>query len=215
MAIRVAFFDCDGTLTKVRSSWEYLHRRFNLWEDNADLYQERFRSGEIDYGEFCRLDSILWKGTSLADVMEIVDEIPCHEGSLETIEALKAMGITPVIVSTGVSFLVGQVASKLGIDVSFANDLCEEEGVLNGDVRIHVHHEQKGDVVRDVLRRLGLDREDACAVGDGDGDRGMFEAVSLPIAFHPSGSIATVAQHTVPDGSLFRVFTIIRDHEST
>ena len=175
----------------------------------------RYSTTALAVGQAARLVQYLVRYGDLADVMEIVDEIPCHEGSLETIEALKAMGITPVIVSTGVSFLVGQVASKLGIDVSFANDLCEEEGVLNGDVRIHVHHEQKGDVVRDVLRRLGLDREDACAVGDGDGDRGMFEAVSLPIAFHPSGSIATVAQHTVPDGSLFRVFTIIRDHEST
>ncbi|MCX5802835.1 MAG: hypothetical protein NTU69_04770 [Proteobacteria bacterium] len=49
MPIIIAFLDCDGTLTKVKSSWEYLHRRLGLWKNNADSYQKLFREGEIDY----------------------------------------------------------------------------------------------------------------------------------------------------------------------
>ena len=53
MATKIVFLDCDGTLTKVKSSWEYLHRRLELWTENADEYQELFRQGRIDYHEFC------------------------------------------------------------------------------------------------------------------------------------------------------------------
>jgi phosphoserine phosphatase len=57
MPIKIVFFDCDGTLTKVKSSWEYLHRRLELWTDKADAYQVLFREGKIDYNEFCRKDA--------------------------------------------------------------------------------------------------------------------------------------------------------------
>lgn len=57
MAIRIVFFDCDGTLTKVKSSWQYLHERLGLWDDHADAFQHRYRAGEIDYEEFCRRDA--------------------------------------------------------------------------------------------------------------------------------------------------------------
>ncbi len=47
MPIKVVFFDCDGTLTKTKSSWEYLHRRLNLWTKNADAYQAFFRKEKL------------------------------------------------------------------------------------------------------------------------------------------------------------------------
>lgn len=56
MPIKIVFFDCDGTLTKIKSSWEYIHRRLNIWNNNADKYQALFHSGLIDYDEFCRRD---------------------------------------------------------------------------------------------------------------------------------------------------------------
>ena len=46
MPIKVVFFDCDGTLTKTKSSWEYLHRRLNLWTKNADTYQALIPRGK-------------------------------------------------------------------------------------------------------------------------------------------------------------------------
>ena len=53
MGIKVVFFDCDGTLTAVKSSWQYLHERLGLWDDHAEEFQELFREGKIDYAEFC------------------------------------------------------------------------------------------------------------------------------------------------------------------
>ncbi len=76
MATRIVFLDCDGTLTTVKSSWEYLHRRLNLWNGNADEYQTLFRQGVIDYREFCRRDALLWRGLSVGDLKSMIGEIP-------------------------------------------------------------------------------------------------------------------------------------------
>ena len=56
-AYKLALFDLDGTLTRERSSWEYIHRRLGVWEENAEKFQEAFLRGEIDYNRFCELDA--------------------------------------------------------------------------------------------------------------------------------------------------------------
>ena len=210
MTIKIAFLDCDGTLTKVTSSWEYLHRRLGIWDQNADHFQKLFRDGQIDYHEFCRRDALLWKGLPVSKVKEMVDEIPYQEGARETIAALKDMGIYTVIISTGLAFLVDKVKDDLGIHKAMANELLAEEGRLTGGIRIHVEYDGKGRLVEEILRERGLTREEACAVGDGEGDRGMFEAVSMPIGFHPSEHVHPYVAHALNNGSLLDVVGIIK-----
>ena len=116
MATKIAFLDCDGTLTTVRSSWEHLHRRLGLWTENADEYQALFRQGSIDYHEFCRRDAFLWKGLKLDSVLPVLNDIPYQPGARELVRSLKEAGIITVIISTGLSFLVEKVKNELGID---------------------------------------------------------------------------------------------------
>jgi phosphoserine phosphatase len=183
MPIKVVFFDCDGTLTKTRSSWEYLHRRLNLWTKNADAYQALFREGKIDYNEFCRRDALLWKGLPVSMVNQLTGEITYQENAAAVVNALKQSGIFTVIISSGLSFLVNRVKEELSIDMAFSNELTSLAGLLTGNIKINVEYNRKGPLVREVLGKLGLQREDASAVGDGDGDRGMFDEVALPIGF--------------------------------
>jgi phosphoserine phosphatase len=210
MNTKVVFFDCDGTLTKVRSSWEHVHRELGIWENNAESYQELFRRGLIDYDEFCRRDALLWKGLALSRVMQIVNQIPYQEGAKETAAALKGMGIFTVIISTGLSFLVNRVREELGIDMAFSNELLAENGFLTGRTRINVQHESKGYWVRNILKNLDVDRMYSCAVGDGEGDRAMFEAVGLPIGFNPDSSIGPLLTHSIADGELLSLVDILR-----
>ncbi len=212
MAIKIVFLDCDGTLTQVKSSWEYLHRRLGIWNKNADAYQTLFKRGEIDYHEFCRRDALLWKGLSVSRVVDIVREIPYQEGSPETIDAFRKSGIYTVIISTGLSLLVDMVQNDLGIDRAYSNQLLSENGFLTGDIRINVGYEMKGKLVESILRETGLDREESSAVGDGEGDRGMFEAVALPIGFDPHTKILPFVKHAVYDVSLFSVVDIVKGY---
>jgi phosphoserine phosphatase len=209
MGMKVIFFDCDGTLTKVKSSWEYIHRRLGIWENHADEYQELFRKGLIDYEEFCRRDTLLWKGLALPEVMQIVNQIPYQDGAKETVTALKDMGMFTVIISTGLSFLVERARAELGIDVALSNELLTENGFLTGQTRINVQYEHKGYWVKNILKGLGVDRSSSCAVGDGEGDRAMFEAVGLPIGFNPEPSIRPLLAHSIRDGELPSLVTIL------
>jgi phosphoserine phosphatase len=212
MGVRIAFFDCDGTLTKVKSSWEFLHRRLNIWDNRADEYQRLFREGRISYLEFCRRDALLWKGLRLSDVMEILDEIPYQEGARETIAALHSMGVSTVILSTGLSLLVDKVGEDLGFSVGLSNELLSEGGRLTGDIRINVEYDGKGVLVEAILGQMGAEKNESCAVGDGYGDKGMFGAVGLSIGFHPHPSLAPLLDHSVCEGSLLPVVDIIRGH---
>jgi len=187
MPIKVVFFDCDGTLTKTKSSWEYLHRRLNLWTKSADAYQVLFREGKIDYKEFCRRDAFLWRGLPVSMVYQLISEIPYQENAARVVNALKKSGVFTVIISSGLSLLVDRVKNDLCVDLAFSNELASRAGLLTGGIKINVEYNQKGVLVREVLDFLGLQSEEASAVGDGDGDKGMFDEVALSIGFVTNG----------------------------
>jgi phosphoserine phosphatase len=197
MAIRIVFLDCDGTLTTVKSSWEYLHRRLELWTNNADEYQVLFRQGRIGYHEFCRRDALLWRGLSVEAVESVIGEIAYQPGARELVARLREAGVITVIISTGLSLLVEKVQKELGIDLAFSNDLLVRDGCLSGEISIRVDYDLKGPIVRGTLERFGLSREEASAIGDGEGDRGMFEEVALPIGFNINGGSLIFPERTV------------------
>jgi phosphoserine phosphatase len=210
MSLKIVFFDCDGTLTTVKSSWEYLHRRLGLWNNNADEFQRLFREGRIDYRQFCERDALLWKGLSLDSVMAVIDEIPYHEGVKELTDWLRAESILSVILSTGLSFLVDRVKEELGLGRALSNELLVRDGRLTGEIKIHVEHDNKGYWVRRILKELGLAPQEAAAIGDGEGDRGMFESVGLSIGYHPHPNVLPALDHAVYNGSLAFVTDLLK-----
>ncbi|MCX7965722.1 MAG: HAD-IB family phosphatase, partial [Syntrophorhabdaceae bacterium] len=170
-----------GTLTKVKSSWEYLHRRLNIWDGLAAQYQELFRAGKIDYKEFCERDAALWRGLEVEKVMEIVSEIEYQDGAGELIEFLRSLNLYTVIVSTGLSFVVEKVKKDLCIDMALSNELLWKNGMLTGAVKINVGYDKKDKEVKKILDAFCLEKTHACAIGDGEGDKGLFESVNLGI----------------------------------
>ncbi len=246
MSIRIVFFDCDGTLTTVKSSWQHIHERLGIWDRNADEFQRLFRAGEIDYLEFCRRDASLWKGMTEKRVLEIVGEIPYHDGVRETIHGLRSEGVLTVLLSTGLSFLVERVKRELGMTLAVANELVVENGVLTGDVRINVAHEtgrrecserpggaavgashvavadmlcgapcglqHKGYWVKKILSDRGLRKEESAAVGDGEGDLGMFEEAGMAIGYHPSEKVLPFIDHALYNGAFGEVLEVLRGH---
>ena len=110
--------------------------------------------------------------------------------------SLKKAGIVTVIISTGLSLLVDKVKGELGIDRAFSNDLIVCGNVLSGEIRINVDYDMKGAIVRGTLRDLGLKTDEASAIGDGEGDKGMFEEVGLPIGFNINGGSANFPART-------------------
>ncbi len=181
---RLALFDLDGTLTRERSAWEYLHRRLGVWMGNAEKFQESFLRGEIDYHRFCQLDAQIWKGMKVTAMRRILQDVPLYEGIEEFLGYLRSKGMKLGIISSGLSFLCDWMKRKYHFDYAVANELGSADGRLNGEVRIRVHYDQKGEWVEEAKRRFKVATPQVLAIGDSSGDLTMFQQVGLSIAFN-------------------------------
>ncbi len=181
---KLAIFDLDGTLTREKSIWEYIHIQLGKWYGLAEEYQKQFLAGKISYQEFCERDAEVWKGMKVEEMMEIVKTVPFHAGVDELISYLKRKGLKLTVVSSGLSLLSDWVHQKFGFDYSVANDLLHENGVLNGKVQIRVHYDKKAEWVEKILREFNVNPEETIAIGDSRGDLDMFQMVGFSVAFN-------------------------------
>jgi phosphoserine phosphatase len=184
-AYKLALFDLDGTLTKERSAWEYIHRRLGVWDGYAEKYQEAFLRGEITYDRFCRLDAAIWKGMKVSDLERILQDIPLYEGVEDLLQYLRSRGIKLGIISSGLTILSERMKKEFDFDYAVANELGVTDGLLTGEIKINVHYDQKGDWVRDVQGQFNARQEEILAIGDSTGDIDMFQMAGLSIAFNP------------------------------
>ena len=184
-AYKLALFDLDGTLTKERSAWEYIHRRLGVWDGYAEKYQEAFLRGEITYDRFCRLDAAIWKGMKISDLERILQDIPLYEGVEDLLQYLRSRGIKLGIISSGLTILSERMKKEFDFDYAVANELGVTDGLLTGEIKINVHYDQKGDWVREAQGQFNARQEEILAIGDSTGDIDMFQMAGLSIAFNP------------------------------
>jgi len=200
---KLVVFDLDGTLTRERSIWEYIHIRLGKWYGFAEEYQKQFLSGKISYEEFCERDAKVWKGMKVEALLEIVKTVPFHPGADELMAYLKQKGLKLSVVSSGLSILSDWVHQKYGFDYSVSNDLLQENGVLTGKVKIQVHYDQKAVWVKRILERFHVKPEEAIAIGDSVGDIDMFQMVGFSIAFNSScQDLEKIANVCIPGQNL-------------
>ena len=179
-------FDLDGTLTRERSIWEYIHKKLGKWYGFAENYQKRFLAGEISYEQFCEFDAEVWKGMKVEELVRIAESVPFYPGADQLIAYLKSKGLKLGMVSSGLSLLSNWVHEKYGFDYSVSNDLLHEDGVLTGKVRIQVHYDQKATWVRKILNQFGVRPEESIAIGDSLGDIDMVRMAGFSVAFNSS-----------------------------
>jgi phosphoserine phosphatase len=183
---RLVTLDLDGTLTRERSIWEYIHKRLGKWYGFAEEYQNQFLAGKISYEEFCERDAQVWKGMKVEALLEIVKKVPFHPGADELIHYLKRKGLKLSLVSSGLSLLSDWVHRKYGFDYSVSNDLLHKNGLLTGKVKIRVRYDKKAEWVGKILKTFGAKPEEAIAIGDSRGDMDMFQMVGFSVAFNSS-----------------------------
>jgi phosphoserine phosphatase len=185
---KLVIFDLDGTLTKERSIWEYIHKQLGKWYGFAEEYQKKFLAGKISYEEFCEQDAQVWKGMKAEELTEIVKTVPFYPGADELIHHFKNKGLKLAMVSSGLSVLSDWVHQRYGFDYSVSNDLLQEDGILTGKVKIQVYYDKKAEWVKKILRQFGEKPEEVIAIGDSVGDIDMFQMVGFSIAFNSSCS---------------------------
>ncbi len=188
-------FDMDGTLTRLRSSWCWVHQHYGV--DNELAYQA-FVNGEIDEPEFMRHDIALWMGkdpeVTLRDIAVTFRDMPLIDGIQETIACLRDCGIRSVIVSGGIDLAAEMLKAEFGFDDFVADELCGyEDGHLTGEGKMNVDLRNKGVNVRKFIEKYNTTSERTVSIGNSFTDVSMFRQSGLSIAFNPTDKYTSEA----------------------
>jgi len=181
--LKLIVFDLDGTLTKVRSIWQYIHHKLGVI-DKALYYKKLYFEKKISYKEWAELDTSLWKGTPYHVLRKMVESIPLVDDLEETINHLKSK-YKLAIVTSGLD-LIADKFYKIGFDKLVGNSIEIKDGVVTGKVFVNVGFHDKIKILRSFLDEYNLDYEECAVVGDGENDISMFEKAALSIAFNPT-----------------------------
>ncbi len=207
--LRLAVFDLDGTLKEAFSPWRYLHQALGV-EEQAAVYRARFFRGEIDYTEWARLDAVLWKDVPLAEVQAIFRRSPYRPGVRTLFSVLGRHQVPTAIISTGLDVQARQVAADLCVWRMVTNELTVRNGLLTGEVIVHVTEQAKGDVMARLRAEADAHPEQCLAVGDGTADLALFAQAGLAVAVCPrDNSVAQAADFVVEDGDLSAIVPLL------
>lgn len=210
--LRGVIFDLDGTLTPVRSVWQYVHEALGTWETHGSKSLEAFLAGEITYDDFAGRDVRAWHGVQRSFIEEIVAEIPYRPGAEELVAALKERGIKLALLSSGLDILVSRVARELGFDMWIANGLGFTGGIVNGRVNIQVTWDGKADHLGSICRFFRVAPQETAAVGDSHGDVPLFAQVGLSVAVNAEPPVCACAHVSLDCTDLRELLPVFRPY---
>lgn len=205
-------FDMDGVLTKLRSSWCWVHQCFDV--DNEPAYQA-YCNGEIDESEFMRRDIGLWTAkkpdVTIDEITKLFQDMPLIGGIQETIACLKENDIRSVIVSGGIDKAALLIKNEFGFDDFAADEICTNpDGTLTGEGKLIVDLRDKGVNVRDFIKKYNTTPERTVSIGNSYTDIPMFKNTGMSIAFNPTDHYTSdAATYTVVSENIADVLDYI------
>ncbi len=152
LSLKLAIFDIDGTLRRVRDPWIHLHNHLGV-ADLAKKFPARWQKGEISYDEWAELDAALWHGYSREIIVEALEFNPFRVGARKLVGWFNSRSIPCVGISSGLSVFNEVTAEELNIKEIISNELQFEGNICNGKIAIQVNEENKGRVMDEFLQR--------------------------------------------------------------
>jgi phosphoserine phosphatase len=202
-SIKMVVFDLDGVLVDIDSSWQTIHRAFDV--DNEENFQKHLRD-EIDYGEFMKSDISLWGSPHAARLRDIFDQVPYMKGAKDVLEVLRKREVKTAIISSGILMLAERVKDELSIDYVFANRLLtDDDGRLLGEGEEIVTLRNKGVVLKRLCHAEAVRPEECAVVGDSRFDVSLFERAGVSIAFNAKDRVIQDAADVIIEGKDLRL----------
>ncbi|MDD1721110.1 MAG: phosphoserine phosphatase SerB [Euryarchaeota archaeon] len=198
----------DGTLVDAETIDE-LAKAANVGDLVASLTKRAMR-GEIDFEDALRERVRLLKGLKVEEVNRVALNIPLMKGATELIKELKKE-YKVAMVSGGFTIVATEVARKLGVDYTVANELITKNGFLTGEVvGPLVRQNSKSGALQEIARQEGIHTEDCIVIGDGANDISMFEAAGFSIAFNANPILYDIADVIITKKDLTLVLPILQ-----
>lgn len=197
---RLVIFDMDSTLV-VGETLDNLAKEVGIGKEISAITAQAM-NGEIDFAESFKRRLALLAGTPIKMAEKVRDTIQIQQGAPALCRALRARGIDIAIATGGFDFFVTTVAKQLGIRHTQSNLLDVHDGKLTGKVKGEIMHaESKREYALSLIKTLGLQKEEVCAVGDGANDILMLQTAGFGVAFCAKQPVRdTIANHVnIPD----------------
>lgn len=202
--------DMDSTLISIECIDE-IADFMNIKPQVAEI-TEAAMQGEIDFETSLRKRVSLLKGLDVSVLERVYDErLQLNPGAEIMVETLKAQGIKLALVSGGFTFFTDRLKQRLGLDFTQANVLAEKDGKLTGEVDGPICGAQaKADFLQQCCERLGLNPEQAIAVGDGANDLLMMEPAGLSVAYHAKPKVQAQADTAINHNGLEAILGLLQ-----
>lgn len=197
--LKLVVFDVDGTLVKIVSSWQFLHEKLGTW-DEGKRHAEQFLRGAITYNDWAKLDASLWTGLKFQRIQQIFDDLSYTDGAKEVVATLRRKGLKVILLSAGLSLVTKKVEKEIDADGAIANELKVKNGLITGEVGVHVSVNDKDKVLQRILKKFDLMMEECAAVGDDETLIPLFERVGLSVAFNSRSEIVKNKADFVVEG---------------
>ena len=210
--LRLAIFDIDGTLRRVRDPWIHLHNHLGVAEQAKDL-PGLWKSGKISYEEWARLDASFWRNHTRERMVAALEANPFRDGARELIGWFTSRSIPCVGISSGLSIFNEITARELGIKEIISNELHFDGDICNSGISVYVHEENKGEIMDEMLEGYEVTVEQVVAFGDGTADIPLLSKAGLGIAICPSNDkVRFCAEHAVRSEPIDRAIAFVEAH---
>jgi phosphoserine phosphatase len=151
--------------------------------------------GEIDFETSLNQRVALLTGLDTAALQKVYDErLNLNPGADQMLSALKEKDIKIALVSGGFTFFTSRLKERCDLDYTLANVLEAVDGKLTGKVKGSiVGAEAKERFLRNTCAELGIELNQAIAMGDGANDLKMMKPAGLSIAYHAKPTVQAQA----------------------
>lgn len=184
--VKIVLFDMDGVLANIHSSWEFLHKYFNVLDEAKEVMSD-YEAGRFDYVEWMRRDTSLWlkkkEKIHVSELIKIFEKVELNPEIEHVGYRLHKRGILIGIVSGGIDLLARRVARAIGADVWAANKLAFDKNGYLIPGGIPLVGVDKSRIVKRILAEYNVPGENAMFVGDSRWDASAMKVVGYPVAY--------------------------------
>jgi phosphoserine phosphatase len=165
---------------------------------------ERAMKGEIEFEAALRERVAKLKGLPLSALQRCYDErVRLNPGAETLVRTMRAHGARCVLVSGGFTFFTERVAAWAGFDAQRANVLEHDGEVLKGEVEPPIlGRRAKLTALHGEAGAIGVEPDQALAIGDGANDLDMLKAAGLGLAYRAKPIVAAEAHARIDHTSL-------------
>ncbi len=139
--------------------------------------------GDINWEEGLKQRVYSLRGIKFEEAKRIGENLEIMPGAKQLCKVLKTAGWKMVAISGGFTIITDRLKDELGLDEIFSNELIFKDGVLD-DIVINVNSD-KASVIRPLLEKLNIKKEEIVVVVDGANDLKLFDLAGYTVGFCP------------------------------